>query len=89
MTFHRELKEVSQLTLKLNGQNIELVSSFNFLRIILDQSLSWKKHVSMVTNKISKTLGIIYRLKDFFPENILFTIYQSLIVSHMNYGLLV
>ena len=89
MTFHRAQKKVNQLTLKLNGQNIEMVSSFNFLGIILDQSLSWKKHVSMVTNKISKTLGILYRLKDIFPENILLTIYQSLIASHMNYGLLV
>ena len=89
MTFHRAQKKVNQITLKLNGQNIEMVSSFNFLGIILDQSLSWKKHVSMVTNKISKTLGILYRLKDIFPENILLTIYQSLIASHMNYGLLV
>ena len=89
MTFHRAQKKVNQLTLKLNGQNIEMVSSFNFLGIILDQSLSWKKHVSMVTNKISKTIGILYRLKDIFPENILLTIYQSLIASHMNYGLLV
>ena len=51
-----------------------MVSSFNFLGIVLDQSLSWKKHASMVTNKISKTLGILYRLKDIFPENILLTI---------------
>ena len=43
----------------------------------------------MVTNKISKTLGILYRLKDIFPENILLTIYQSLIASYMNYGILV
>ena len=40
MTFHRAQKKVNQLTLKLNGQNIEMVSSFNFLGIILDQSLS-------------------------------------------------
>ena len=45
--------------------------------------------INMVTNKISKTLGILYRLKDIFPEHILLTIYQSLIASHMNYGLLI
>ena len=43
----------------------------------------------MVTNKISKTLGKLYILKNIFSENILLAIYQSLIVSHMNYGLLV
>ena len=31
MTYHRAQKKVNQLTLKLNGQNIEIVSSFNFL----------------------------------------------------------
>ena len=43
----------------------------------------------MVTNKISYTLGILYRLQDIFPENILLIIYQSLIASHMTYGLLI
>ena len=89
MTFHRAQKKVNQLTFKLNGQNIEMVSSFNCLGIILDQSLSWKKHVSMMINKISKTLGMLYILKDIFPENILLTIHQSLIATHMSYGLLI
>ena len=42
----------------------------------------------MVGNKISKVRGILYRLKNVFPENVLFVLYNSLIVSYMNYGLL-
>ena len=42
----------------------------------------------MVSNKISKVIGILYRLKYVFLESVLFTIYISLIVSYINYGLL-
>ena len=42
----------------------------------------------MVSNKISKVIGILYRLKHVCPEYVLFTLYNSLIVSYINYGLL-
>ena len=67
---------------------IEHVPPFNFLGIMLDENLSWKIQIGMVGNKISKVTGILYRLKNMFPENVLFVLYNSLIVSYMNYGLL-
>ena len=42
----------------------------------------------MVSNKNLKVTGILYRLKNVFPENVLFVLYNSLIVSYMNYELL-
>ena len=42
----------------------------------------------MVSNKTSKVIEILYRLKHVFPEYVLFTLYNSLIVSYINYGLL-
>ena len=42
----------------------------------------------MVSYKISKVIRILYRLKHVFPEYVLFTLYNSLIVSYINYGLL-
>ena len=35
--------------------------------------------------KISKVIGIMYRLKDIYPKNILLTLYNSLIVPYLNY----
>ena len=55
---------------------------------MLHETLSWKSHMDMVNNKISKVIGILYRLKHVFPEYVLFTLYNSLIVSYINYGLL-
>ena len=68
---------------------IEQVPTFNFLGITLDEILSWKNHTKMVANKISRVMGILFRLKNIFPKEILLTLYNTLIYSYINYGLLV
>ena len=88
MLFHRKQKHLDEINVVINGIEIEHVPSFNFLGIMLDENLSWKSHIEMVGNKISRVTGILYRLKNVFPENVLFVLYNSLIVSYMNYGLL-
>ena len=42
----------------------------------------------MVTNKLSKVIGILNRLKHVYPQNALLSIYHPLIATHLNYGLL-
>ena len=42
----------------------------------------------MVTNQLSKVIGIFNRLKHVYPQNALLSIYHSLFASHLNYGLL-
>ena len=42
----------------------------------------------MVTNKLSKLIGIINRLKHVYPQNALLSIYHSLFSSHLNFRLL-
>ena len=42
----------------------------------------------MIAIKISKVIGILHKLKYIFPKDILLTIYKSLILPHLNYGLL-
>ena len=45
-------------------------------------------HVDMLTAKLSKTIGILNTLKHIPPINIMRTIYNSLILCHLNYGVL-
>ena len=88
MIFHRKQKHIQNLNISINGINIERVESFNFLGIILQETLSWDNHVTLVKTKISKVIGILYRLKNIFPKETLKTLYTSLIASYLNYGLL-
>ena len=52
MVFHTPQRRVNYPTLKLNNVNIERVSQFNFLGVILASSLKWDKHVAHVSLKI-------------------------------------
>ena len=42
----------------------------------------------MVSTKISRVIGLLRKLKYIFPSYILHTIYNSLILPHINYSLL-
>ena len=65
MLFQRKQKHIDEVSIIINRM-------FNFLGIMLDENLSWKSNIEMVSNKISKVTGILYRLKNVFPESVLF-----------------
>ena len=88
MLFHKR-RTVNPIHILLNNKAIDIVPQFNYLGIILDEHLSWKAHVAMVTGKLSKTNGILNRLKYIYPSQVLLTVYKSLFVPHINYGSLV
>ena len=88
MLFHRKQKHIDEVSVIINGTKIERVASFNFLGIMIDENLSWKSHIEMASSKISKVTSILYRLKNVFPESVLFVHYNFLIVSYINYRLL-
>ena len=76
------------LSLKINDQRIDRVHEFNFLGTIIHETLEWTRHIDKVANKISRTLGILNKLKHVLPVYILKTMYDALIVPHLNYNIL-
>lgn len=90
MIFHYPQRDISNLTpeLKLNGQIIERVTEFNFLGLTIDQHLNWNAHIQKVSSKISRSLGVMCRLKKFLPSHILRLLYNSLILPHLQYSIL-
>ena len=89
MVFHTAQRKVTYPVLKINDTNIELVTQFNFLGLILNSTLSWNDHIQHISLKISRIVGIMYRLKHIYPQSVLLMLYNTLIVSHYNYCLLI
>ena len=79
--FHKR-KTLPHINLSLNDVIIENVPKFNYLGIIIDEHLSWNSHIEMIGLKVSKAIGIINHLKSIYPQRVLFTLYNSLIISH-------
>ena len=63
MVFHKKKQKKS-----IDYTVIDRVQSFNFLSIMLNEDLSWKNHIAMISDKISKVLGILYRLSMYSPK---------------------
>ena len=72
MIFHVLNKGIHSLTLNIDNTNIEKVDEFNFLGLILDSNLNWKKHTEKISNKCAKMIGILNRLKYVLPLEIIF-----------------
>ena len=87
--FPSKAKNVREINLSIDHNQIEQIPVFNFLGIIFDENLSWKNHTKMIASKISRVTGILYRLKSVFPKEVLVTLYKTLIASYIHYGLLV
>jgi hypothetical protein len=89
MLFHRLKRQFDYPELYMDGIKIDFVDTFNFLGLIIDKNLNWKSHVKVVSNKISKAIGVMVKLKNYVPKSALIHIYNALIMSHLNYGLIV
>ena len=89
MVFHMPNKRIQDLTLKIDDVYIERVDEFNFLGLTLDTNLNWRKHTEKRSNKCSKTIGVLNRLKYVLPLDIKVLLYNTLILSHINYGIMI
>ena len=88
MAFHHKQKQVQCPNIKINNIEINRVRQFNFLGIIMSADLKWKKHIDHISLKISAVIEMMYRLKDIYSKNSLLTLYNSLVVPHLNYCIL-
>ena len=73
--------------LQINDKMIERVSCFNFLGLTIHEFMKWSSHSAKIANRISRTLGIMNRLKRYLPFSAMKLMYESLILSHLQFGI--
>ena len=76
----------SQLpTMTFNNIEIKRENSIKFLGVIIDENLTWKNHIEVVENKISKNIGVLYRASHLLDFKNL-KIYFSFIHIYISYA---
>ncbi len=88
MVFHKAQRKMTPTKIKIVDTIIEQDSDFNFLGLTINQQLNWKSHVDKISNTIFRNIGILNKLKNILPLNTKVLIYNFLILSHINYGLM-
>ena len=66
---------------------VQRVNEAKFLGVIVDQRINWKDHISMISQNISKSCGIIYRIRNTLDIKSKRLIYYGLIHPYLTYCL--
>ena len=67
----------------------KVVSSAKYLDVFIDDKLNFQEHIKHLEKKVSRSVGIISKLKNYLPTQALFKLYYTLVHSHLLYGLIV
>ena len=60
-----------------------------YLGLILDNKLDWKGHITELSKKIIRAVGLLYKIRNLYPTSVLRSLYYSILNSHLLYGLVV
>ena len=74
---------------KLGNIPIERKNVARFLGVLIDEKLTWKHHITAIKTKMSRYIGILYKLKHILPLSARINVFHSLVQSHLNYCSLV
>ena len=44
-------------------RGIKRIISIKYLGVLIDEHLTWKEHITVIENKVSKNLGLLYRAR--------------------------
>ena len=88
VVFHSPHKKIDDpVVIRFGRKKIRRENCVKFLGILLDSNLSWKYHVNELSKKLSRTIGIFYKIRHFVPLEILKILYYSLFFSFVSYGI--
>ena len=82
--FRKQNKNIPLFNIHINNVNIESVQNFNCFGLHLSSDMTWNFHINEVSKKIPRNIGILKKLQLIVPNNILLTIYNTLILPHIN-----
>ena len=68
---------------------INVVNSANYLGVMINNKLNFQEHIKYSERKVSRSVGMLRKLKKYLPELALFKQHYTLIHSHLIYKFIV
>ena len=76
------------LPLVIGNSHIERTNVKKFLGMYIDERLTFGDHTNKICLKMSRSVGVMRRLKAFIPRDILKKLFYSFIYSKFTYGII-
>ena len=79
-----------KFNLTLNNEILQEKDHTKYLGVIIDNNLTWKNHFTQIKLRLSKGIGILYKLRQVVSQYISIekSIYFAFVQSNINYCLL-
>ena len=71
--------------IQMNDEKISCIDRSKFLGVIIDDKLSWIHHIDHICKKISKSIGILYKLQNFLDTKSLINMYYCFVYPYLQY----
>ena len=84
--FSKKRNKITHPDLVFHELPVERVDNHKHLGLILDEKLNFNIHLNMITEKVTKAICVLRKLRYYIPRNSLITIYKSFIRSHLEYS---
>ena len=68
--------------ISIDGVNLQIVDSLKFLGVCIDHQITWKGHITYISNKLSKSIAIIYRASHVLDAKALYCLYNFIHSFH-------
>jgi hypothetical protein len=75
--------------IEIGGGVVEFADVGRYLGVMLDSNLSYKDHINYVYTKVSKSVGILYKLSSNVPKDVFMSLYYSFIYPYLTYCVVV
>ena len=62
-----KLSQFNDIALVANNDQLENVTKFKYLGVIINQHLTWHDHIEQLHSKIAKRLGVLKQIKHLLP----------------------
>ena len=74
------------ITLKFNKKAISERSAIKYLGVMLDSSLTWHSQINLISKKLSRAIGLMYKIRPLVNPRIMKTLYYSLVYPYLIYA---
>ena len=75
----------NQLAITLNDQDLQQVTQYKVIGVVVDENIQWREQVNGVFKKVSQTMALFRRIKHFLPKWSKIMFYNAYIMPHFDY----
>ena len=84
--FSRKTKKICHPSLRFNNSIVSQSPYQKHLGIFFDARLNFEEHLKVITTKVNKTTGLLWKLQKNLPRRVLMTMYTAFVRPHLDYS---